>query len=167
MCRFTTGVVCWQAGECKKCGSPRAPAQGLGLRLSCCTENASASFSCNMACCSGENPPASIAAARESWRPGYPGSSVLWPRPGKKIDASSFGSKTAPGTYFVAWINSRDKFPRHHVGQYRVSFPFSNDHQYFYWIDPDDRMSLEDLIALLNEKTTSEQDGCSEREGRR
>ena len=85
----------------------------------------------------------------------------------EKIDASSFGSKTAPGTYFVAWINSRDKFPRHHVGQYRVSFPFSNDHQYFYWIDPDDRMSLEDLIALLNEKTTSEQDGCSEREGRR
>lgn len=70
----------------------------------------------------------------------------------------SFASWASPGKYLVARINRRDKFERHSVLQYPVSFPLSEDHTHFYWTDPDSHMSIEDLIAQLEGTTDSEQD---------
>jgi hypothetical protein len=65
---------------------------------------------------------------------------------------SSFASHDQPGTYLVVRINSRDKFERFSVFEYPVSFRLSDDHEYFYCVDPNHGMSVESLASRLKAK---------------
>jgi hypothetical protein len=65
---------------------------------------------------------------------------------------SSITSLDQPGAYIALRINSRDKFEQSSVFEYQVSFQISDDHKYFYCVEPNDGMSVESLASRLKTK---------------